>query len=58
MDGTADVMSAVGWHLYIARGFTGVGSYTVGYTGVGSYRVRWGVLELVAIECGGVYWSW
>jgi hypothetical protein len=30
----------------------------VGYAGVGSYIDWWDVLELVAVQCGGIYWSW
>ena len=26
----------------------------VGYTGVGNYRVQWVILELVAMQCGGI----
>ena len=47
-DGTADALSSVGWHMYIAMGCTGVGSYTV----------RCDILELAAIQCGVIYWSW
>jgi hypothetical protein len=30
----------------------------VGCTGFGSFTVWWDVLELVVLQCGGIYWSW